>query len=59
MRDHRIDFIKRWKFNNGSLLPDFRPITIQENKVQALKNAIQEGIDSGVNEDFDVDEISK
>lgn len=31
----------------------------RENRVQALRNAIQEGIDSGINENFDADEFLK
>lgn len=59
------DFIKsritegRYKNASEVIRAGLRLLEEQEKKVQALKNAIQEGIDSGINEDFDAEEFLK
>ncbi|HZW77936.1 MAG TPA: type II toxin-antitoxin system ParD family antitoxin [Flavobacteriaceae bacterium] len=45
----------RYKNASEVIRAGLRLLEERENKVQALKNAIQEGIDSGINEDFDAD----
>jgi len=47
----------RYKNASEVIRAGLRLLEERENKVQALKNAIQEGIDSGINEDFDADEF--
>jgi len=49
----------RYKNASEVIRAGLRLLEERENKVQALKNAIQEGIDSGINEDFDADEFLK
>lgn len=53
--------INEGRYKNASevIRAGLRLLEERENKVQALKNAIQEGIDSGINEDFDADEFLK
>jgi antitoxin ParD1/3/4 len=47
--------IKEGRFNNASevIRAGLRLLEEEESKVLALKNAIQEGIDSGIAQDFD------
>jgi len=47
--------IKEGRFNNASevIRAGLRLLEVEESKVVALKNAIQEGIDSGIVQDFD------
>lgn len=47
--------IKEGRFNNASevIRAGLRLLEEEESKVAALKNAVQEGIDSGIAEDFD------
>ena len=47
----------RYKNASEVIRAGLRLLEERENKVQALKNAIQEGIDSGINEDFVADEF--
>jgi antitoxin ParD1/3/4 len=49
------DRIKEGRFNNASevIRAGLRLLEVEESKVVALKNAIQEGIDSGIAQDFD------
>lgn len=49
----------RYKNASEVIRAGLRLLEERENKVQALKNAIQEGIDSGINENFDADEFLK
>jgi len=49
----------RYKNASEVIRAGLRLLEERENKVQALRNAIQEGIDSGVNENFDADEFLK
>ena len=51
--------INEGRYKNASevIRAGLRLLEERENKVQALKNAIQEGIDSGINKDFDADEF--
>lgn len=49
----------RYKNASEVIRAGLRLLEERENKVQALKNAIQEGMDSGINEDFDADEFLK
>lgn len=49
----------RYKNASEVIRAGLRLLEERENKVQALKNAIQEGIDSGINEDFDADNFLK
>lgn len=53
--------IREGRYKNASevIRAGLRLLEEREDKVQALKNAIQEGIDSGVNEDFDAEEFLK
>jgi antitoxin ParD1/3/4 len=59
------DFIKsriaegRYKNASEVIRAGLRLLEEQEKKVQVLRIAIQEGIDSGINEDFDADEFLK
>lgn len=63
--DHFESFVKsrvsegRYKNASEVIRAGLRLLEERENKVRALKNAIQEGIDSGMNEDFDADEFLK
>jgi antitoxin ParD1/3/4 len=47
--------IKQGRFNNASevIRAGLRLLEEEESRVAALKNAVQEGIDSGIAEDFD------
>lgn len=47
--------IKEGRFNNASevIRAGLRLLEEEESRVAALKNAVQEGIDSGIAEDFD------
>jgi len=47
--------IKEGRFNNASevIRAGLRLLEEEESKVTALKNAVQEGIDSGIAENFD------
>jgi len=47
--------IKEGRFNNASevIRAGLRLLEEEESRVAALKNAIQEGIDSGIAQDFD------
>ena len=47
--------VKQGRFKNASevIRAGLRLLEDEENKIQILKNAIQEGIDSGIAEDFD------
>jgi antitoxin ParD1/3/4 len=47
--------IKEGRFNNASevIRAGLRLLEEEESKVSALKNSIQEGIDSGIAQDFD------
>lgn len=47
----------RYKNASEVVRAGLRLLEERENKVRALKNAIQEGIDSGINEEFDADEF--
>ena len=49
----------RYKNASEVIRAGLRLLEERENKVLALKNAIQEGIDSGINENFDADEFLK
>jgi len=49
----------RYKNASEVIRAGLRLLEERENKVQTLKNAIQEGIDSGINENFDADEFLK
>ncbi len=53
--------INEGRYKNASevIRAGLRLLEERENKVQVLKNAIQEGIDSGINEGFDADEFLK
>lgn len=53
--------IREGRYKNASevIRAGLRLLEEREDKVQALKNAIQEGMDSGVNEDFDAEEFLK
>lgn len=53
--------ISKGRYKNASevIRAGLRLLEEHENKVQALKDAIQEGIDSGIAEDFDADEFLK
>lgn len=53
--------IREGRYKNASevIRAGLRLLEEREDKVQALKNAIQEGIDCGVNEDFDAEEFLK
>ena len=53
--------ISKGRYKNASevIRAGLRLLEEHENKVHALKDAIQEGIDSGVAEDFDADEFLK
>lgn len=57
------DFVKsritegRYKNASEVIRAGLRLLEERENKVRALRNAIQEGIDSGINENFDADEF--
>jgi antitoxin ParD1/3/4 len=50
--EHRI-LQGRYKNASEVIRAGLRLLEEEENKIQALKNAIQEGIDSGVAKDFD------
>lgn len=56
--DYFLDFvdakIAEGRYNNASevIRAGLRLLEAEENKVQNLKNAIQEGLDSGVSKDF-------
>lgn len=63
--NHFDDFIKG-RINNGRyknasevVRAGLRLLEEHENKVQALKEAIQEGLDSGIAEDFNPEEFLK
>lgn len=63
--NHFEDFIKG-RINNGRyknasevVRAGLRLLEEHENKVQALKDAIQEGLDSGIAEDFNSEEFLK
>lgn len=47
--------VSEGRFNNASevIRAGLRLLEQEENKIQALKNAIQEGIESGIAKDFD------
>jgi len=47
----------RYKNASEVVRAGLRLLEERENKVRALRNAIQEGIDSGINENFDADEF--
>ncbi len=51
--------IKEGRYKNASevVRAGLRLLEERENKVRALRNAIQEGIDSGINENFNADEF--
>ena len=51
--------ISEGRYKNASevVRAGLRLLEERENKVRALKDAIQEGIDSGINENFDADEF--
>lgn len=57
------DFVKsritegRYKNASEVIRAGLRLLEERENKVRTLRNAIQEGIDSGINENFDADEF--
>ena len=53
--------ISEGRYKNASevVRAGLRLLEERENKVRALKDAIQEGIDSGINENFDADEFLK
>ena len=61
--NHFDDFIKskinkgRYKNVSEVVRAGLRLLEEHENKVQALKDAIQEGVDSGVAKDFNPDEF--
>lgn len=63
--NHFDDFIKsrinKGRFKNASevIRAGLRLLEDHENKVQALKDAIQEGLDSGIAEDFNPEEFLK
>lgn len=47
----------RYKNASEVVRAGLRLLEEREDKVRALRNAIQEGIDSGINENFDADEF--
>lgn len=55
------DCISEGRYKNASevIRAGLRLLEERENKIQALRNSIQEGIDSGIAENFDADEFLK